>query len=97
MLQFLFNKDAGLQVCNSIKKRLQHRCFLVKFAKFLRTPFLKEPLRWLLLEEGIRNFSEMVADHKIIIIVYKEVKAAMYIRIYNCRKKSVITRDINTS
>ena len=39
----------------------------------------------------------MVADHKIIIIVYKEVKAAMYIRIYNCRKKSVITRDINTS
>ena len=24
-----------------IKKRLQHRCFLVKFAKFLRTPILK--------------------------------------------------------
>ena len=29
------------------KKRLQHRCFSVKFAKFLRTPFFKEHLRWL--------------------------------------------------
>ena len=26
---------------NSIKKRLQHRCFPVNFAKFLRTPFLQ--------------------------------------------------------
>ena len=26
---------------NIIKKRLQHRCFPVKFAKFLRTPILK--------------------------------------------------------
>ena len=25
--------------CNFIKKRVQHRCFPVKFAKFLRTPF----------------------------------------------------------
>ena len=31
------------------KKRLQHRCFSVKFAKFLRTPFLTEHLWWLLL------------------------------------------------
>ena len=35
-----FNKVAGLQA-NFIKKRLQHRCFLVKFTKFLRTSFLK--------------------------------------------------------
>ena len=26
--------------CNLIKKRLWHRCFPVKFANFLRTPFL---------------------------------------------------------
>ena len=26
------NKDAGLRACNFIKKRLQHRCFPVKFA-----------------------------------------------------------------
>ena len=30
----LFLKKAGLQVCNFIKKRLQHRCFLVKFTLF---------------------------------------------------------------
>ena len=27
-----------LQACNFIKKRLQHRCFPVKFAKYLGTP-----------------------------------------------------------
>ena len=32
-----------------LKKRLQHRHFSVSFAKFLRTPFLSEHLRWLLL------------------------------------------------
>ena len=31
------------------KKRLWRRCFPVNFAKFLRTPFLTEHLRWLLL------------------------------------------------
>ena len=30
-----------------IKKRLWHSCFPVKFAKFLRTPFFTERLRWL--------------------------------------------------
>ena len=28
-------------------KRFQHRCFPVKFTKFLRTPFFTEQLRWL--------------------------------------------------
>ena len=32
-----FNKVAGLQTCNIIKKILQHRCFLVNIAKFFRT------------------------------------------------------------
>ena len=32
-----------------LKKRLWHRCFPVNFVKFLRTPFLTEHLRWLLL------------------------------------------------
>ena len=31
------------------KMRLQHKRFLAKFTKYLRTPFLKENLRWLLL------------------------------------------------
>ena len=42
MLESLFNKAAGLRACDSIKKRLQHRRFPVKFAKFLRTLFLKK-------------------------------------------------------
>ena len=37
----LFNKVAGLKACNLIKKRLQHRRFLINIAKFLRTPLWK--------------------------------------------------------
>ena len=39
MLEFLFNKVAGPKACNFIKNRLQQRCFPMKFANFLRTPF----------------------------------------------------------
>ena len=45
MLESLFYKVASLQACNSLKKRLLHRCFLVKFLKFLRTPILKKDYR----------------------------------------------------
>ena len=41
MLESLFNKVAGLKDCNFIKERLQHRCFSVNNAKFLRTHFLQ--------------------------------------------------------
>ena len=41
MLEFLFNKVAGPQACNFIKSRHQRRCFPMKFANFLRTPFLQ--------------------------------------------------------
>ena len=40
VLESLFNKYTGLKAYDFIKKRLRHRCFPVKFAKFLRTPFL---------------------------------------------------------
>ena len=33
-----FSNAAGLKAYNFVKKRLQHRCFPVKFAKYLRTP-----------------------------------------------------------
>ena len=45
LLQSLFNKVAGLQTCNFITKRLQHRCFPVNIVKFLRKPILKNNLR----------------------------------------------------
>ena len=32
-------KNAGLEACSFIKKRLQYMCFPVNIAKFLRTPF----------------------------------------------------------
>ena len=44
-----FNKNAGLQAWNFIKKRLQHRCFLVNIAKFLRTAIFKNICERLLL------------------------------------------------
>ena len=36
-----FNKVAGHQACNFIKKRLQHRYFLVNIGKFIRRPTWK--------------------------------------------------------
>ena len=45
-----FNKAAGLRPGNLFKKRLWHRCFLVNFAKFLRTHFLQNTSRQLLLQ-----------------------------------------------
>ena len=44
-----FNKVAGLRPATLLKKRLWHRCFLVNFANFLRTPFSHNTSRQLLL------------------------------------------------
>ena len=41
---------AGLRPATLLKERFWHRCFPVNFVKFLRTPFLKEHLWWLLLD-----------------------------------------------
>ena len=44
-------KKRGLRPATLLTKRLWHRRFPVNFAKFLRTPFLTEHLRQLLLNE----------------------------------------------
>ena len=44
-----FNKVAGLRAATLLKKRLWHWCFPLNFAKFLKTPFVTEHLRWLFL------------------------------------------------
>ena len=49
VLEFLFNKVAGLHACNFIKKRHENRYFPVNIAKFFRTPTLKNICEWLLL------------------------------------------------
>ena len=46
---FFFNKVAGVRPAILFKKRIWHRCCHVNFTKFLRTRFLTEHLRWLLL------------------------------------------------
>ena len=49
VLESLFNKIAGLGL-KRFKKRLQHKCFHEKFAKFFITPFFKEHFCWLFLQ-----------------------------------------------
>ena len=49
MLESLFNKVARFQISNFIKKKLQHKCFPLNFAKFLRMPILKNIWERLLL------------------------------------------------
>ena len=55
-----FSKVAGLKPATLLKKRLWHRCFTVNFAKFLRTFFLIEHLRWLLLKRVYWKFYILV-------------------------------------
>ena len=47
LLKSLFNRASRTA---TFKKCLQHRCFPVEFAKFLRTPILKNICEWLLLK-----------------------------------------------
>ena len=49
VLQFLYDKVAGLKTCIFIKKTLQHKCFPVNIAKFLKAPILKNICERLLL------------------------------------------------
>ena len=65
MLESLFNKAAGLQTCNFIKKRLQHRCFSMNIAKFLRTTILKNNSERLLLFYSIFRIFRSVRSHKV--------------------------------
>ena len=48
-VRVFFNKVAGLQNCNFIKKIHQHRHFPLKFSRFLRTPFFTEHLQCLVM------------------------------------------------
>ena len=63
-----FSKVAGLKPATLLKQRLWHKCFPVKFAKFLIIPFLIEHLRWLLLQiselEKIQAFQKLILREK---------------------------------
>ena len=53
MLESLFDKVAVIQPSNFNKERLQHRCFPVNIANFLKTPILKNICERLLLLTAI--------------------------------------------
>ena len=55
VLESLFKKALGPQACKFIKKRLQHRYFPVKLARFLRALFYTEHLRWLVFKISNSN------------------------------------------
>ena len=57
---FFFNKFAGLRSATLLKKKFWHRCFPVNFAKFIRTPFFKKHLWWLLLQAFISKWSRLI-------------------------------------
>ena len=54
----------GLRTCSFIKKRLQHRCFLVKFMAFLKTPILKNNWEQLLLHFCFKIVKGLQCIHK---------------------------------
>ena len=67
--------------CNAVKKRLHRRCFLVKFAKLLRTHFFTEQLLWLLLNKPWRSLwfivwrsDALVFQHKSILVIQYHAK-----------------------
>ena len=60
VLELLLHKVANLSACNFIKKILQHRRFPMKFAKFLKTPFFTEHLRWLVLSVVMLQYSYLL-------------------------------------
>ena len=61
-----FNKVTGLRPTTLFKRRPWHRCFSVNFVKFLRTAFLQNTYRRLLLHRKIVNsmLSKYVWDNK---------------------------------
>ena len=81
MLESLFNKVAGLMVCNFIKKETPLQFFPENIAKILRTSFCMEHLGWLLLWCLLESFFAagylslmvmMVVVMMIIIVIFSD-------------------------
>ena len=70
LCQRLFlNNVAGLSPATLLKKRLQHTCFAVNFAKFPRMSIVIEHLRWLLL----LTVRKLLAHHYFYFILFRGV------------------------
>ena len=75
-MESLFNKFAGLEVCDFIKKRLQLSSFPLNIAIFLRTPVLRNICERVLLStlETSKNESFRYFQR-----VYKETKDTKWV------------------
>ena len=96
VLESLFNKAPGLQVCKHIKKRLQHRYFPAIIAKFLRRPILKNICERLLLFIrkicwNIRIVSEICFQGGFEFIK----RNAIYRKNFICKEKSEAAKKVN--
>ena len=56
VLESLSHKVAGLKACNFIQQRLQHKCFTVNTAKYLRKVFFLSSVAALLIDSFLSNF-----------------------------------------
>ena len=69
--QMLFKIDVPKTLANFTGK---HRCFPLKFAKFLKTTFFTEHLRWLLLSMLIfKNVSTFTSPFTLALLPYSPV------------------------
>ena len=81
-----FNKIEGLKTWNFIKKRLQDRCFPLKFARFLRTLILKKICERLLLS-SLPHLAWYVGTYEFTIsIIRTHVWSLMWSLFLRCNK-----------
>ena len=66
----VFKLSPRTVISNLFEKRLRCRCFPVNFAKFLRTPFPTEHLRWLLLDIEIDVLRISVKEPSLVKLLY---------------------------
>ena len=70
------------------KKRLQHMCFFVNIAEFLRTAFLIDHLWWLLLFTFIKTESENLVFscyyHKNVLTSIEQLSSFFFSKLINC-------------
>ena len=103
-LGLFFNKVAGLRPATLLKKRLWHRCFPANFEIFLRTPFLTEHLRWLLLfrlitEAGSQNVLHKSSENSDQILRKTPVLTSLFNEVADCKHYlwigTSVTRSMN--
>ena len=89
VLESNFSTVVSLICCNFIKKRLQQRCFPVKFAIFLIKPFFAEYFRWLLLRLSGRP---MPSKHSSWWRCLEDVLKAPFVFVFRWRLQDVLIK-----